>query len=99
MREIARDAPRGSQPTETLTLDFDRRKKSRLRAQLDSGEEVALLMPRGRVLRGGDLLLTDDDVIVLVRAAQECVSTVTATDAHELARAAYHLGNRHVSVQ
>ena len=37
-------------------LTFDARQKSRLRARLASGEEVALLLPRGEVLRGGDLV-------------------------------------------
>ena len=35
----------------------------------------------------------------MVRAAQETVSTVYVTDALLLARAAYHLGNRHVLLQ
>src|SRR6185295_7739004 len=63
------------------------------------GEEVALQRPRGKVLRGGDLLKASDGSVVLVRAAVEDVSTVTAEDATALARAAYHLGNRHVPVQ
>jgi urease accessory protein len=40
-----------------LELPFDKRQKSRLRARLDSGEDVALNLPRGEVLRGGDLVV------------------------------------------
>jgi urease accessory protein len=99
MRRIDAEAAPGSAHQHTLTLPFDLRQKSRLRARLDGGEEVALQLPRGRVLRGGDLLKASDGSVVLVRAAVEDVSTVTAQDATALARAAYHLGNRHVPVQ
>ncbi|MGB4876085.1 MAG: urease accessory protein UreE, partial [Candidatus Competibacter sp.] len=40
----------------TLTLPFELRQKSRLRARLDSGEDVGLFLPRGTVLRDGDRL-------------------------------------------
>jgi len=48
-----------------LLLPFERRQKSRQRAQLASGDEVAIDLPRGQVLRGGDLLLASDDRVVL----------------------------------
>jgi urease accessory protein len=99
MRRIEADARPGSAHQHTLTLPFDLRQKSRLRARLDGGEEVALQLPRGRVLRGGDLLLASDGSVVLVQAAVEEVSTVTAEEGTALARAAYHLGNRHVPMQ
>jgi urease accessory protein len=82
-----------------LTLPFELRQRSRLRARLDSGEEVAVVMPRGRILRGGDLLRASDGAVVLVKAAPELLSTVRASDPTKLARAAYHLGNRHIPVQ
>jgi urease accessory protein len=82
-----------------LVLPFELRSKSRLRTQLANGEEVGLVLERGTTLRGGDLLLADDDRVVEVVAADETVSTVTATDAWHLARIAYHLGNRHVALQ
>ncbi len=82
-----------------MTLPFDLRKKSRLRTQLDSGEEVALMLERGTMLRGGDLLEAQDGRIVAVIAADETVSTVTSDNPWQLSRAAYHLGNRHVSLQ
>lgn len=84
---------------ERLVLPFDLRQKSRLRVRLASGEEVALMLPRGTVLRGGDRLRAEDGRIVLVVAAAEPVSLVTGGDARALARAAYHLGNRHVALE
>ncbi|MEX3784450.1 urease accessory protein UreE [Paraburkholderia sp. BR14374] len=83
----------------TLTLAFDERRKSRLAATLDNGEEIALLLPRGTVLRDGDVLVADDGALVRVVAADEAVLVVRASDALTLTRAAYHLGNRHTPVE
>ena len=86
-------------PAATLTLPFELRQKSRLRAHLDDAREVALMLPRGTVLRHGDLLKADDGSVIEVRAASEQVSTVQSDDALLFARACYHLGNRHVPLQ
>ncbi len=83
----------------TLTLPFELRQKSRLRAVLDSGETAALFLPRGMVLRHGDLLRASNGVLVQVRAAPEFLSMATTDDPLRLARACYHLGNRHVALQ
>ena len=83
----------------TLTLPFDLRQKSRLRTRLDSGEDVGLFLPRGTVLRHGDRLRATGGLVVEVRAAPEAVSTARTDDPLLLARAAYHLGNRHVALQ
>lgn len=83
----------------TLTLPFQERQRSRLRVELSTGQEAILLMPRGSVLRGGDTLAVSDGRVVKVQAAPETVSTVRADEARSLARAAYHLGNRHVPLE
>ena len=82
-----------------LLLPFDLRSRSRFRARLVGGEEVGVQLSRGQILRGGDRLLIEDGRVVEVRAAPESVSTVRSPDARLLARAAYHLGNRHVALQ
>jgi urease accessory protein len=82
-----------------LVLPFDLRSRSRFRARLISGEEVGVILERGQVLRGGDLLLASDGRVIQIRAADETVSSVSSADAQRLMRAAYHLGNRHVSLQ
>lgn len=82
-----------------LVLPFAERSKSRLRAVLDNGDEAALFLPRGTVLRGGDLLVAEDGSFVEVQAAAEAVLEVRAQDPHALMRAAYHLGNRHTPVE
>jgi len=86
-------------PGARLVLPFHLRQKSRLLTALEGGEEVGLLLPRGTVLRGGDVLASDDGRVVEIVAATEGVSVVTAAASTELARAAYHLGNRHIAVQ
>ena len=80
-------------------LPFNERSKSRLRAVLDNGEEAGLFLERGSILRHGDLLLADDGRVVEVQAATETVSTVRTDNGLLLARACYHLGNRHVALQ
>jgi len=91
--------PPPEKPTGALTLTFDQRRISRLRAVLDDGREAALLLLRGTILRDGDHLRGEGGVIALVRAAAESLSIASTNDAHLLTRAAYHLGNRHVPLQ
>lgn len=85
--------------TDALELDFNYRTKSRLRAKLASGAEVGLFLPRGTVLRGGQKLQASDGRIVEVVAAPEDLLEARCASARELARAAFHLGNRHVAVE
>jgi urease accessory protein len=93
---------RGAYPIEVrgqLRLPFELRQKSRLRTKLVSGEEAALMLPRGEVLRGGDRVVASDGRVIEVVAETERLLHVECADATALARAAYHLGNRHVPVQ
>jgi urease accessory protein len=83
----------------TLTLPYELRQKSRLRAVLDSGQEVGLILPRGDILRGGDCLRAENNLVIEIKAAAEKVSTVTSTDALLMQKACYHLGNRHVPLE
>jgi urease accessory protein len=57
------------------------------------------VLPRGTVLRDGDMLVADDGGLVRVIAAAESVLLVRAGDRLTLMRAAYHLGNRHTPVE
>ena len=84
----------------SLTLSSEDRRKSRLRACLDDGQEATLLLPRGTVLRQGDYLLDDEErVLVVVKASVETLSVARTADRLLLTRAAYHLGNRHIPLQ
>jgi urease accessory protein len=87
-------------PAGVLTMRFEDRRRSRMRARLDDGRDAALLLPRGTILRDGDRLRdAEAGVVVTVRAAAQTLSYVRIADPLSLARAAYHLGNRHVPVQ
>lgn len=93
----------------TLTLDWDVRQKSRFDAESSTGRRVGVFLPRGTVVRGGDVLITQDGSLIRVVAAPQAVLKVTACTAHDhahehsggfdLMRAAYHLGNRHVPIE
>lgn len=93
------DKPGGEACIGQLSLPYELRIKSRLRTRLLDGTEVGLLLPRGTVLRGGDCLRGEDGSLVEVVAATETVSVASTDDGNLLARAAYHLGNRHMVIQ
>lgn len=97
--KLIRKLPPLGQPHVQLVLPFELRSRSRLRAELPGGEVVGVMLERGQMLRGGDQLQAEDGRIIEVVAAMESVSTVRCADPWQLARAAYHLGNRHVKLQ
>ena len=82
-----------------LVLPFDARRKSRQVLKLDSGEEVGLLLPPGTILRDGDLLAGEDGSQLKIQAAEQELMIAAAADPFLLSRAAYHLGNRHASIE
>jgi urease accessory protein len=99
MLRIEHYADANAVPDAQLELAYEMRRRCRFAALLSTGEDVVLSLPRGGVLRDGDRLRTDDGRTVRVVAAAERLLRVTAADARSLARAAYHLGNRHAALQ
>ena len=87
----------------TLELDWDIRSKSRFSATDSAGREVGVVLPRGTLLRGGDVLVAEDGTMLRVVAAAQPVLQVRFCAEHgqpfDLLRAAYHLGNRHVPLE
>jgi urease accessory protein len=87
----------------SVTLDWDTRQRSRFDFTDSSGRRVGVFLPRGTVVRGGDVLVMEDGSLVRVHAADQPVLVVTACPQHgsafDLTRAAYHLGNRHVPIE
>ncbi|WNZ26215.1 urease accessory protein UreE [Leptolyngbya sp. NK1-12] len=84
----------------TLALTAEERTRSRHYFETETGEGVYLHLPRGTVLRHGDLLQSEDQCcLVRVIAKPEPVLVVTAKTPLDLLRAAYHLGNRHVPLE
>ncbi|MFZ6752744.1 urease accessory protein UreE [Undibacterium sp. Dicai25W] len=82
-----------------LILPYELREKSRLRANLVSGEDVAVFTVRGTVMRDGDLMLGNDGRVIQVVAAPEPTYKVECDHAFALLRCAFHLGNRHTQAQ
>jgi urease accessory protein len=82
-----------------LILPFDMREKSRLRAKLVSGEDVAVFTVRGTILRHGDCLQGDDGRVIAVTAAKEITYRVTCQTVRDLLLCAFHLGNRHTQAE
>ncbi|MBE2261192.1 MAG: urease accessory protein UreE [Burkholderiaceae bacterium] len=87
----------------TVELDWDVRQKSRFAATDSGGRELGIFLPRGTVVRGGDVLVAEDGSLVRVVAAPQPVLVITPCSEHgspfDLTRAAYHLGNRHVPIE
>ena len=101
MIEITRrcDRAEGVEPHAHLTLPFELRQKSRLRTHVDGGEDAWIVLDRGEILRGGDMLIATDGRFVRVIARPERLLHVDCNTPLVLARVAYHLGNRHVPVE
>ena len=80
-------------------MTFEQRRRSRQLLTLENGETIRLIITRGEVLQPGDVLVADDGGIIAVQAQPEQLLRVQADTAMDLARAAYHLGNRHVTLE
>lgn len=87
----------------TIELDWDLRQKSRFEVTDSMGRLLGVFLPRGVVLRGGDVLVAEDGSLIRVLAALQSVLRITHCAQHgspfDLMRAAYHLGNRHVPIE
>ena len=87
----------------SVELDWDQRCRSRFDAVDSAGRALGVFLPRGQVLRGGDVLVAEDGSLVRVIARPQPVLVVRHCHEHgspfDLLRAAYHLGNRHVQLE
>lgn len=87
----------------TVELDWDVCQKSRFDAIDSLGRQLGVFLPRGTLVRGGDVLVAEDGSMVRVIAAPQAVLRITHCPDHgspfDLVRAAYHLGNRHVPIE
>jgi urease accessory protein len=87
----------------TTELDWDVRQKSRFECTDSQGRQLGVFLPRGTVVRGGDVLVAEDGSMVRVVAAAQPVMVIQHVDGRgtlfDLMRAAYHLGNRHVPIE
>ncbi len=82
-----------------VTLDFDSRRRRRIRLSMDDGDDFLLNLAEVATLRDGDILLLDCGLGIKVKAAAEAVVDVFCKDTAALVRIAWHLGNRHLPTQ
>lgn len=110
MLTCAKCLPRGGRLSQALlrrasevALDWDVRQKSRFEATDSRGRPLGVFLPRGQVVRGGDVLVGEDGSLIRVVAAAQPVMRITPCPTHgspfDLVRAVYHLGNRHVAIE
>jgi urease accessory protein len=79
-----------------VSLGYDDRHRRRWKLVSDRGEAFLLDLPQAAVLQDGDGLALEDGGWIAVAAAPEPLLAVTAGNAGDLCRLAWHLGNRHV---
>jgi urease accessory protein len=80
-------------------LDADERQRRRVTLTGERGTRFLLDLPHATRLHDGDGLVLEDGAIVCVTGRPEPLLEIGAADAHQLARLAWHLGNRHTGVQ
>lgn len=83
----------------STTLTYDDRFRRRVRLADDAGGAFLLDLARAQVLNDGDGLELEGGGWLRVRAAPERLAEVHCHGEGELARLAWHLGNRHLPVE
>lgn len=99
MLVITKRAEKSSKVDVEISLPFDVRKKCRFKTFSADGEEVGMFLDRGMVIADDDRFLSEDGRIVRVLAEEEPLLEISRGSAQSLAQLAYHLGNRHVSIE
>jgi urease accessory protein len=82
-----------------VVLDASERHRRRVVLTAERGTTLLLDLPHATTLRDGDGLVLDDGAVVGVIGRPEPLHEIAAANAVELARLAWHLGNRHADVQ
>jgi urease accessory protein len=85
--------------TDCVVLDADERHRRRIALTGERGTAFLLDLPHATALKDGDGLVLEDGSIVRVAGKLEPLVEVSAGSPHELARLAWHIGNRHIDVQ
>ena len=103
MKRVTAIKPAGqwdaSAARDTIVLDAQDRHRRRVVFVGAEGATYLLDLPRPAQLRDGDALVIEDGAVVRVTGKPEPLVEISATNAQELARLAWHIGNRHIEVQ
>ena len=97
-RLIRKNERNAETPFDSITLDSGARYCRRIRLTSDGGRDVMIDLQQAAFMHHGDALEVEDGLIE-VRAAHEPLLEITANGAFQLARLAWHLGNRHTEVE
>jgi urease accessory protein len=92
------DARNGAHVIDEVVLAADERHRRRIALTGTRGTSFLLDLPHATVLRDGCGLVLEDGSIVRVVGKPEPLVEITAGNAAELARLAWHIGNRHTEV-
>ena len=85
-----------SAAADSVVLDYDQRHRRRMAMEGAGGLAFLLDLADAVPLQDGDGLQLEDGRIVAVSAAPEPLAEITAPNATDLLRIAWHLGNRHL---
>jgi urease accessory protein len=86
-------------PADTIVLDYEGRHRRRVVMKATRGVEFLLDLPDAVALRGGDALVLEDGRLIEIVAAPEALAEARCADPRQLARVAYHVGNRHAPAE
>lgn len=103
MKQVATINPAGqwdaASAIDTVVLDAQDRHRRRVVFVGEEGSTYLLNLPSPAHLRDGDGLVLEDGAIVRVAGKPEPLLEISAADPQQLARIAWHIGNRHTEVQ
>ena len=103
MKRVTAIKPAGqwdaSAARDTIVLDAQDRNRRRVVFVGAEGATYLLDLQRPAQLRDGDALVIEDGAVVRVTGKPEPLVEISAANAQELARLAWHIGNRHIEVQ
>ena len=93
------DAVSESLVIDRVVLDANERHRRRIALTGERGTAFLLDLPHATALKDGDGLVLEDGAIVRVAGKPEPLVEIAAASPRELARLAWHIGNRHTDVQ
>jgi urease accessory protein len=84
---------------DSIVLDAQDRHRRRIVFVGEHGSNYLLDLPKPAQLRDGDGLVLEDGSVVRIAGKPEPLIEISAHSPRELARIAWHVGNRHTDVQ
>jgi len=82
-----------------VVLDATDRHRRRIVLTGERGTKLLLDLPHAQALRDGDALVLEDGSIVRVTGKHEALVEIAAANPQQLARFAWHIGNRHTELE